>query len=59
MAADSTNEKNAVNIISTDAEVFTSSAIDAAGKAYEDVSASIECFCLSAGIEALSGHDGA
>jgi putative transposase len=40
--------------ISTDAAVYTSSAIDAVGKAFEEVSASFERLCLTAGIEALS-----
>jgi len=39
--------------ISTDAAVFTSPTIDAVGKAFEEVSASFERFCLAAGIEAL------
>jgi putative transposase len=39
--------------ISTHAAVFTSSTIDAVGKAFEEVSASFERFCLAAGIEAL------
>ena len=39
--------------ISTHAAVFTSPTIDAVGKAFEEVSASFERFCLAAGIEAL------
>src|SRR5215468_10968365 len=39
--------------ISTHAAVFTSPRIDAVGKAFEEVSASFERFCLAAGIEAL------
>ena len=39
--------------ISTDAAVFTSPAINSVGKAFEEVSASFERFCLAAGIEAL------
>src|SRR5215831_6088673 len=39
--------------ISTTAAVFTSPAIDAVGKAFEEVSASFERFCLAAGIEVL------
>jgi putative transposase len=41
--------------ISTNAAVFTSSAIEAVGKAFEEVTASFERFCLAAGIEALGG----
>ena len=40
--------------ISTRAAVFTSPAVDVVGKAFEEVSASFERFCLAAGIEALS-----
>jgi putative transposase len=40
--------------ISTDAAVYTSPAIDAVGKAREEVSASFERLCLTAGIQALS-----
>src|SRR6516225_7579968 len=39
--------------ISTNAAVFSSPVIDAVGKAFEEVSASFERFCLTAGIEAL------
>src|SRR6266436_4717379 len=39
--------------ISTNAAVFSSRAIDAVGKAFEEVSASFERFCLAAGIDAL------
>jgi transposase-like protein len=46
-------ESNAMTTISTRAAVFTSAAVDAVGKAFEEVSASFERFCLAAGIEAL------
>jgi transposase-like protein len=40
--------------ISTNTAVFTSAAIEAVGKAFEEVSASFERFCLTAGVAALS-----
>jgi putative transposase len=40
--------------ISTNAAVFTSAATEAVGKAFEEVSASFERFCLTAGVAALS-----
>src|SRR5215472_486173 len=40
--------------ISTKAVVFASPEIEAVGKAFEEVAASFERFCLAAGIEALS-----
>src|SRR5215472_2359255 len=40
--------------ISTKAVVFASPEIEAVGKAFEEVTASFERFCLAAGIEALS-----
>src|SRR5215469_14126059 len=47
-------ESNAMKTISPHAAVFASPTIDAVGKAFEEVSASFERFCLAAGIEALS-----
>jgi putative transposase len=47
-------ESNAMRTISTDAAVYTSSAIDAVGKGFEEVCASFERLCLTAGIKALS-----
>jgi putative transposase len=46
-------ESNAMTRISTDGAVYTSSAVDAVGNAFEEASASFERFCLAAGIEAL------
>jgi len=40
--------------ISTKAVVFASPEIEAVGKAFEEVTASFERFCLAAGIEAQS-----
>jgi hypothetical protein len=46
-------ESNAMTRISTSSAVFTSATIDSVGKAFEEVTASFERFCLAAGIEAL------
>jgi putative transposase len=47
-------ESNAMKTISTSSAIFTFPAIEAVGKAFDEVSASFERFCLTAGVAALS-----